>query len=85
MILRSLNNHETIVGPTSKFHLALLIVKREPGDIDFASAFEDAWRYVVAGPIMSNNNVRLERIVKSFVSAENVGKYNEKKDNEFIN
>lgn len=64
--------HETVVGPTAEFHLALLIVKREPGDIDFASALEDAWRHVVAGTIVPHNNIGLERIVESFVSARKV-------------
>jgi hypothetical protein len=52
----------------------LLVVKREPGDIDFASTLEDAWGHVVAGTIVPYNNIGLERIVESFVSAGKVSK-----------
>lgn len=64
--------HESVVGPTAEFHPALLVVKREPSDIDFASTLEDAWRHVVAGTVVPDNNVGLKRVVESFVSASKV-------------
>ena len=32
-------NHVTVIGPTSKFHEAFLLVKREKFDINFAGGF----------------------------------------------
>ena len=38
----------TVVGPTAEFHVAALLVKREPGDVNFA-------RRLVNGRRLSNN------------------------------
>ena len=46
-----------------------MIVERKPGDIDFTSALEDARWNVGATAIVSNDDVGLECVVKSFVSA----------------
>lgn len=62
-------HHETVVSPAAEFHFTLLIVERKPGDIDFTSALENARWNVGATAIVSNDDVGLECVVKSFVSA----------------
>jgi hypothetical protein len=46
-----------------------LIVEREPGDIDFTSALEDARWDVVAAAVVSHDDVGLECVVESFIGA----------------
>ena len=61
--------HESVVGPAAEFHDALLVVEREPGDVDFAGALENARRLVIATAVVAHHHVRLERVVEAFVSA----------------
>lgn len=62
-------NHKTVVSPATEFHFTLLVVEGKPGDIDFTSALEDARRDVVAAAVVPYNNVGLERVVETLVSA----------------
>ena len=39
------NTHlKTVISPGSKFHVATLLIKRKPLNIDFAGTFVDCWR-----------------------------------------
>ena len=46
-----------------------MVVEGKPGDIDFASALEDARRNVVAAAIVPHDNVGLKSVVETLVSA----------------
>ena len=58
---------ESVVGPRSEFQLALLIIEREPGDVDLAGAAEDAGRDVIAAAVAAHHHVRLVRAVEFLI------------------
>ena len=60
-------HHKAVVGPRSELHGTLLVVEREPGDVDLAGAFEDAGRDVIATAVVAHHHVRLVSVVKSLV------------------
>jgi hypothetical protein len=60
-------HHKPVVGPRSELHGTLLVVEREPGDVDLAGAFEDAGRDVIATAVVAHHHVRLVSVVKSLV------------------
>lgn len=60
---------EAIVGPTAKFHLTALIVKRKPGYIDFARRLEDSRWDIHARTIVTYHYVSWIRPIKSLVGA----------------
>ena len=59
--------HAAVVGPAAEFHLALLVVEREPSDVNLASTLEDAGRDVGAATVVADDGVGLESVVESFV------------------
>ena len=63
-------NHESVVGPASELHGAVLIVEREPGDIDLTRALEDPWRDQFAAAVVAHYDVRLVRVVETLVGTE---------------
>ncbi len=65
-----LSHLPAVVGPAAKFHLAVLVVEGEPGDVDLAGGLEDAGRYVGAAPLTRQHHVRRVRAVKRLVRAE---------------
>ena len=58
---------ESVVGPRSEFQLALLIIEREPGDVDLAGAAEDAGRDVIAAAVAAHHHIRLVRAVEFLI------------------
>ena len=61
---------EAIVCPATKLHVAVLVVKREPRDVDLAGWFEDAGRDVSASPGVVDHHVHRVRSIEGFVGAE---------------
>ena len=57
------------VSPTPEFHFAVLVVEREPRDVDFAGRLEDPRRNVRATTVVGDHHVRGVSPVKGFVSA----------------
>ena len=58
---------KSVISPASKFHSAVLVIEREPGNINLASTLEDArWDYM-AGTIMSYHNVSLVGVVETLM------------------
>ena len=60
---------ESVIRPAAKLHVAVLVVKGEPGDVDLAGGLEDARRDVGAHPLAGYNHVCVIRPVKSLISA----------------
>lgn len=50
---------ETVVSPTAKFQFALLIVEREPRDVDFTGTFENSRGKVTAATVTPYDDVGL--------------------------
>ena len=48
---------ETIIGPASKLHITILVIKWEPGDINGTGRHEDARRNVGAETLVSHHHV----------------------------
>ena len=59
-----------VIRPTSKLHLAVLVVEGEPGDVDLAGGHEDAGRDVGAAAAVRHHHVGRVRPVKLLVSAK---------------
>ena len=57
------------VSPWSKLEVALLVVEREPGDVDLAGGLEEAGGDVEAVAVAAHNNIRLVSPIKLLVSA----------------
>lgn len=66
------NYLKTIVGPTTKLHKAILVIKREPCDVDFTRTFENTRRNVQARTVMSDYHIRLISTIEFFVSTVSV-------------
>lgn len=58
---------ESVVGPTSKLHLAFLLVKGKPGNINLTSTLKNAWWDIRAAPVIFHYNVCSIRSIKPFV------------------
>lgn len=65
-----LNYLESIVGPTSKLHLTVLIIKGEPSDVNFTSGHEDPWRNVGTTAATRYDNICRIGPVKCFAGTE---------------
>ena len=50
----------TIVGPTPKFHVAVLIVKWKPCDVNWTRGLEHPRRYVGAETLTGHNHIGRE-------------------------
>ena len=48
---------KAIICPATKLHLTVLIIKREPSDVNRAGGFEDARRNVGAQTIIGHHHV----------------------------
>lgn len=59
---------KTVVGPTTKFHKAILVIKWEPRDVNFTCTFEDTRRHVQARTVVPHHNVCLIGAVEFFIS-----------------
>ena len=57
----------SIIRPTSKFHFAILIVEREPCDINFTSWFEYSRRNICTATTACNHHICWIRSIKCFV------------------
>ena len=58
-----------VIRPTSKLHLAVLVVEGEPGDVDLAGGHEDAGRDVCAQALVSYHNICRVGSVKGLTRA----------------
>ena len=66
----SYNYLETIIRPTSKLHLTILIIEGEPGDVDLAGGHEDPGRDVGTETLVSDHHVCRIGPVKCFTRTE---------------
>ena len=62
---------EAVVCPATKLHVAVLIVEREPRNVDLAGRFEDPGRDVSASAAVVDHHVDWVRPVEGLVGAEN--------------
>ena len=62
-----------IVCPAAKLHLAVLVIKREPSDVNLTGGLEDAWWDVGALPITCDHHISLISSIKSFTGTEYQG------------
>ena len=60
----------SIVGPAPKLHVALLVVKREPSDVNFASRLEYSGWDVGTAPVTLDHHIGRKCSIKSFISTE---------------
>ena len=58
---------KSIIRPTSKFHFAILIVKREPCNINFTSWFEYSRRNICTATTACNHYICWIRSIKCFI------------------
>ena len=65
-----LTHLEPVVGPRSKLEVAALVIKWEPGDVNFARGLEDARRHIEHGALRRGHNVCLESPIKPLVGTE---------------
>ena len=65
------NYLESVIGPTSKLHLTILIIEGEPGDVDLAGGHEDPRRDVGALSLVGDHHVGWVGSVKGFTCAAN--------------
>lgn len=63
---------ESIIGPTSKLHVAVLIIKREPRDVYLACALEDARWHIQTTAVMFDHNICVERAIESLIRTMSV-------------
>ena len=61
---------KSIVGPASKLHITILIIEREPSDVNLTGGFEYSRRNVSTAALVRHNNVGWESSIKLLVSAE---------------
>ena len=59
-----------VIRPAAEFHLAVLVVEREPGDVDLAGGLEDAGGDVGAAPLTCQHHVRGVRSVEGLVRTD---------------
>ena len=55
---------ESIVGPAAELHLAVLIIKRKPRDVNLTGGLEDARRNVGTLPVTGHDHVGLIGSIK---------------------
>lgn len=60
---------QPVVRPTAELHLALLVVEREPRDVDLAGALEDTRRHVHAAAVVPHHHVGGVRPVEPLIRA----------------
>lgn len=57
-----------IIGPATKLHVTVLVIKWEPRNVYLACALEDTRRDVQAAAVMFDHNVCLECPVETLIS-----------------
>ena len=57
------------IGPGTELHLALLVIKGKPSDVNLASGFEDTRRDIKTVATAVNYNLGLKSPVETFFSA----------------
>ena len=56
-ICPSATHLQPVVGPAAKLHLAVLVIKWEPGDVNLTGRLEDAWWDVGTDTLASHHHV----------------------------
>ena len=59
-----------VISPTSKLHLAVLVVEGEPGDVNLAGGHEDAGGDVGAQPLVRHHHISRVGSVKGLTRTE---------------
>ena len=59
-----------VIRPTSKLHLAVLVVEGEPGDVDLAGGHEDAGRDVGTLSLRGHHHICWIGPIKCFAGTE---------------
>lgn len=63
---------ESVIGPATKLHFTLLVVKWKPRNVNLACALEDARRDVQAASVVSDNHVGGVSPVEPLVRTEQI-------------
>ena len=67
---QNMSHLKPVIRPTSKLHLAVLVVEGEPGDVDLAGGHEDAGRDVGAQPLVRHHHISRVGSVKGLTRTE---------------
>lgn len=62
----------SVIRPTAEFHIAVLIIKREPRDVYLACALEDARWHIQTTAVMFDHYICVVRAIESLISAVGV-------------
>lgn len=68
VLLMNANYLKAIVGPTTKFHITMLIIKWKPRDVYFTRTFKNSWGNIQTCAIISDHNICLKRPIEFFIS-----------------
>ena len=69
IIFEAATHIKPVIRPTSKLHLAVLVVEGEPGDVDLAGGHEDAGGDVGAQPLVRHHHISRVGPIKGFTRA----------------
>ena len=70
IIFETATHIKPVIRPTSKLHLAVLVVEGEPGDVNLAGGHEDAGRDVGAQPLVRHHHICRVGSVKGLTRTE---------------
>lgn len=59
---------KTVVSPTTKLHIAILVIEWEPRDVDLTCTFEDTRWHIQARTVVPHHHVCLIGAVEFFIS-----------------
>lgn len=62
----------SIIRPTTEFHIAVLIIKREPRDVYLACALEDARWHIQTTAVMFDHYICVVRAIESLIRTVSV-------------
>ena len=66
---QNMSHLKPVIRPTSKLHLAVLVVEGEPGDVNLAGGHEDAGRDVGAQPLVRHHHISRVGPIKGLTRA----------------
>ena len=61
---------KSIVGPASKLHITILVIEREPSDVNLTCGFEYSWRNISTTSCVCHHYIGWEGSIKLLISAE---------------
>ena len=61
---------KSIVGPASKLHITILVIEREPSDVNLTCGFEYSWRNISTTSCVCHHYIGWKGSIKLLISAE---------------